>query len=341
MHDTIFVGMDVHKATISVAVAGGAGGGEVCHLGNFPNRADHVGKLVERLSKTDGQRLRFCYEAGPCGYGLHRQITDLGHECVVVAPSLIPMKAGDRIKTDRRDAVMLAKLHRAGELTAVWVPDAAHEAMRDLIRARATAVRVLGKARQHLQGFLLRHGRVYAGKKGWTLPYRRWLTTVRFDHPAQQVVLQDYIHSVHDAEERIARLTKQIEDLVPTWSMAPIVEAFQAMRGVAFVAAVTVVAEGRFHALRQSTPGDGLPWSDAFRAFERDLDTPRRRNQGRQRACTACLDRRGLDLSNAGPRQPQAARPARGTSTDRPRHRLESASQALRSVSSARGDRQA
>jgi transposase len=153
MHDTIFVGMDVHKAAISVAVAGGARGGEVRHLGNFVNRADQVGKLVDRLSKTGGQQLRFCYEAGPCGYGLHRQITNLGHECAVVAPSLIPMKAGDRIKTDRRDAVMLAKLHRAGELTAVWVPDAAHEAMRDLIRARATAVRVLGKARQHLQGF--------------------------------------------------------------------------------------------------------------------------------------------------------------------------------------------
>ena len=135
MHDTIFVGMDVHKATISIAVADGAGGGEVRHFGNFPNRADHVSKLVERLSKTDGERLRFCYEAGPCGYGLHRQITDLGHECAVVAPLLIPRKAGDRIKTDRRDAVMLAKLHRAGELTAVWVPDAAHEAMRDLITA--------------------------------------------------------------------------------------------------------------------------------------------------------------------------------------------------------------
>jgi transposase len=115
MLDTIFVGMDVHKATISVAVGDRGARWEVRQLGNFLNRADHVDKLVQRLSKTDGLRLRFCYEAGPCGYGLHRQITDLGHECAVVAPSLIPMKAGDRIKTDRRDAVMLAKLHRAGD----------------------------------------------------------------------------------------------------------------------------------------------------------------------------------------------------------------------------------
>ena len=174
---------------------------------------------------------------------------------MVAAPSLIPVKAGDRVKTDRRDAVMLAKLHRAGELTAVWVPDAAHEAMRDLIRARATAVRVLSKARQHLQGFLLRHGRVYAGKKGWTQAYRRWLTTVRFDHVAQQVVLQDYIHAVTDAEARVERLLRQIEDLAQNWSLAPVVEALQAMRGVAFIVAVTLVAEvgdfSRFASPRQ------------------------------------------------------------------------------------------
>jgi transposase len=148
---------------------------------------------------------------------------------------------------------MLAKLHRAGELTAVWVPDAAHEAMRDLVRARATAVRVLGKARQHLQGFLLRHGRIYPGKKGWTVAYRRWLTTVRFQHPAQQIVFQDYVDAVADAEARVERLRGQIADLLPSWSLAPVVEAVQAMRGVAFIVAVTVVAEvGDFH--RFETP---------------------------------------------------------------------------------------
>jgi transposase len=148
VHSTIFVGMDVHKATISVAVAGGARGGEVRHLGNFLNRADHVGKLVERLSKTGLQLLRFCYEAGPCGYGLHRQITALGHECVVVAPSLIPMKAGDRINTDRRDAVMLAKLHRATggpsqKLAAALVRPAASpsEGIGPLLRRRSLAGR--------------------------------------------------------------------------------------------------------------------------------------------------------------------------------------------------------
>ena len=147
------------------------------------------------------------------------------------------------MKTDRRDALGLAKLHRAGELTPVWVPDAAHEAMRDLIRARATAVRVLGKARQHLQGFLLRHGRIHAGRRAWTVAYRRWLTTLRFEHPAQQIVLQDYIHAVQSAEQRVVRLVEQIRDLLPSWSLAPIVQALQAMRGVALIVAVTVAAE--------------------------------------------------------------------------------------------------
>lgn len=242
MNDITYVGLDVHKATICVAIAEGGRDGEVRAVGVFENRPEIVSRMVARLGKS-GRHLSFCYEAGPCGYGLHRMLIGFGHGCVVVAPSLIPMKAGDRIKTDRRDAMTLAKLHRAGELTPIWIPDAGHEAMRDLVRARATATRVLSKARQHLQGFLLRHDRIYRGVRAWTLAYRRWLTTVHFDHPAQQIVLQDYIHAVEDAEGRRDRLTRQIEELLPSWSMAPVATALQAMRGVALVVAVTVVAE--------------------------------------------------------------------------------------------------
>ena len=222
MQYSTFIGLDVHEATISIAVAQGERGGEVRNWGSILHRPDHIRKLVEKLS-AGGSRLHFCYEAGPCGYGLYRQLVEMGHDCIVAAPSLIPVKAGDRVKTDRRDAAALAKLHRAGELTAVWVPNAAHEAMRDLVRARATAVRVASKARQHLQSFLLRHGRIYPGKKGWTKVYHRWLPTVRFSHPAQQVVLQDYIDAVTDCEARIERLTGQIAGLMSGWSFAPVV----------------------------------------------------------------------------------------------------------------------
>jgi transposase len=168
MKDITYVGLDVHKATVCVAVAESGRGGEVRPVGVFENRPEILRRMISRLAKGD-RRLSFCYEVGPCGYGLHHFLTGCGHDCVVVAPSLIPMKAGDRVKTDRRDALMLAKLHRAGELTPIWIPDAAHEAMRDLVRARATAVRVLSKARQHLQGFLLRHDRTYRGTRAGRL----------------------------------------------------------------------------------------------------------------------------------------------------------------------------
>ncbi|MCW2239461.1 IS110 family RNA-guided transposase [Azospirillum canadense] len=238
----VFVAMDTHKETIAVAVAEPGRSGEVRFLGEIPNRADAVRRLIETLASKYG-KLSVCYEAGPCGDSLHRQITELGQECLVVAPSLIPVRSGDRVKTDRRDALTLARLHRAGELTAVWVPDAAHEAMRDLVRARTAAMETVRRARQQLQSFLLRHNRIFTGRSPWTAAHRRWLANQRFEHPAQQIVLQELIDTVADAETRRDRLNGQIEELARSWALRPVVEALQAMRGVAFLSAVVLVAE--------------------------------------------------------------------------------------------------
>lgn len=243
MDDTItYIGLDVHKDSISVAVCDGGRRDGERYIGKFANTAPALAKLARKLAGK-AEQLCFCYEAGPCGYGIHRQLSGLGHGCVVVAPSLIPRKPGERSKTDRRDALMLARLHRAGELTPVWVPDAAHEAMRDLVRARAVAVRDVRAARQRLSGFLLRHDRRYTGKKAWTLAHRRWLSGLAFEHPAGQIVLQDYIHAVADGEARRDRLTRQIEALLEQWPLAPLVLALQALRGVALIVAVTLAAE--------------------------------------------------------------------------------------------------
>src|SRR3712207_5378789 len=175
--------------------------------------------------------------------GLQRQIAALGHDCAVVAPSLIPKRPGERVKTSRRDALTLAKLHRAGELTPIWVPDPGHEAMRELVRAREAAMEDLRAKRQHLQSFLLRHGRVFPGRGAWTKAHTRWLCELRFEHPAQHLVLAEYRQAILDAEARLERLAGQVAEVVPTLSMAPVVAAYQAMRGIAFLAAVTFVAE--------------------------------------------------------------------------------------------------
>lgn len=184
-----YVGLDVHKETIAVSVADGCGG-EVRYVGDIANTSEAVTKLVRQLGKG-GASLSFCYEAGPCGYGVYRQLQALKQPCMVVAPSLIPRKAGDRVKTDRRDSLILARLHRAGELTAVWVPDAEHEALRDLVRAREDMKHLQRQAKQRLLAFLLRHGKRYDGKSNWTQAHYRWLETLKFEQPVQQVVFQE------------------------------------------------------------------------------------------------------------------------------------------------------
>ena len=241
-YSEVFIGLDTSKLKISVAVADGERSGEVRFFGDISSEPGAVAAMVAKMAKN-AARLRFCYEAGPTGYDLYRQIIGLGHECVVVAPSLVPKRPGDWVKTNRRDAVSLARLHRAGELTAVWVPDEAHEAMRDLVRAREGAHDALKRARQQLQSFLLRHGRIYTGRKPWTRAHRRWLAQQAFAHPAHQIVLAEYSQAIEDAAVRLDRLTRQVTETAVSWSMAPVVAAYQAMRGVAFMTAVTFVVE--------------------------------------------------------------------------------------------------
>jgi len=266
---TVFIGIDAAKAKHAVAVAEPGRRGEVRYLGEIEASPEAVRRLVTRLAARHG-RLHVCYEAGPTGYGLYRQVVALGHACTVVAPSLIPRRPGDRVKTNRRDAVSLARLLRAGGLTAVWVPDEAHEAMRDLVRAREAAVEDLRRKRQAISSLLLKQGRSYAGRKTWGAMHRRWLQQQAFDHPAHEVLLREMLLAERHARERHARerharerharerqerIEAAIMRLLPGWSLAPAVEALQALRGISVVAAVTIAAEvgdlGRFESARQ------------------------------------------------------------------------------------------
>lgn len=238
-----FIGLDVHAETIAVAVA--EPDGEVRSLGTIPNRPESIRKMIAKLGPV--HLLRACYEAGPTGYVLYWQLTRLGVDCQVVAPTLVPSRAGDRVKTDRRDAEKLARCHRAGDLTPVWVPDAAHEALRDLVRTREAAKKDQLRARHRLSKFLLRHGqRQPSGIKVWTKKYLEWVKSqVHFEQPALEVALGDYFHEVEHAAARIERLEKALDEAIrkAPEQIRAVIEALQALRGVAQLTAATIVSE--------------------------------------------------------------------------------------------------
>lgn len=241
-HSEAFVAFDTSKLRNAVAIAEAGRSGEVRFLGEIDNTPGATSKLVRKLA-AKYERVAYCYEAGPTGYGLYRQITSLGHECMVAAPSLIPRKPGDRVKTNRRDALGMVTQFRAGELTAVWVPDARHEAVRDLTRARGAAVEDLRRKRQQVSSFLLRLGVQYPGKKTWTKAHMSWLAGQKLEHAEQRIAFEEMLLAVRQAQERIARLEEAIRAAVPDWSLAEEVDALMAMRGIDMISATAFLAE--------------------------------------------------------------------------------------------------
>jgi transposase len=239
---TLYVGLDVHKDSIAVAYVVQDHGAEVVSLGNIGTRQCDINQLIRRL-QSKSPHLVLVYEAGPCGYWLYRYLTQKGHVCWVVAPSLIPKKPGDRVKTNRRDAIKLARLMRSGDLTPVYVPKVEDEAIRDLCRAREDAIRDLKTAKFRLKAFLLRQDIRYTGRATWGPAHLRWLSEVVCPTPAQQIVFQEYVRAVTEHTERLQRLEQELHEHVSTWRLQPVVEALQSLRGVQFTVAVTLVAE--------------------------------------------------------------------------------------------------
>ena len=236
-----YIGLDVHKDSIAVSIAP-QNSTEVRRYGIIGGTLQAIDNLLKKLSKPEVE-LRFVYEAGPCGFVICRHLRNKGIHCDLVCPSLIPKKASDRVKTDRRDADQLARLYRAGELTAIRVPDQEDEAIRDLTRARTAAMRDQRQGRNRLKGFLLRLGFRYTGKTSWNDGHKRYLSGLLMPRPAQQIVFQEYIHAIDDASERVKRLTQAVEDALPGWKWEPVVRALMCLRGIQVLSGMTLIAE--------------------------------------------------------------------------------------------------
>lgn len=236
----VYVGLDVHKDTIAVAAAE-AGRAAARLIGTVAHDVNKVCKALAKLGAP--AQVHVVYEAGPTGYGLQRALSAKGYGCEVIAPSQVPKRPGERVKTDRRDCLRLAECSRAGDLRAVWVPDVADEAIRDLARAREDAVNNRTQARHQLKGFLLRHGVRYEGKTSWTKTYYRWLGTLNFGQPGAQIAFTEYSLAEQAAEQRVLRLTKALAGSIMGWRFEPVVAALQALRGIDVVTAIGLVAE--------------------------------------------------------------------------------------------------
>jgi transposase len=321
--NSLYVGLDTDKKHIDVSIAEPLPGGEVRYWGKIANEPTSVDRLVKRLLRG-GRDLEICYEAGPCGYGLYRQLNGKpGVRCQVIAPSMTPRRPGDRVKTNRRDSLTLAKLLRAEELTAVWVPDEAHEAMRDLVRARQSAVADLTRSRQRISSFLLRQ-RIGYPAKAWTKKHRAWLGRLAFAAPAHRLAFDEMLAALDRATARRDRLTDHVAELAPGWSLFWLVQALQAMRGYRLINAASLAAEigdpRRFDSPRQLMSFVGMTPSE--RSTGDSVHRGPLTKAGNCRARTTLIEAAWTYSRPARAVAPNARQPAVAAIAEKARHRL-------------------
>ena len=338
---TLYVGLDVHKESIAVAYAPEDRGAEVVSLGPIGTRQCDIDKLIRRL-QSKAATLVFVYEAGPCGYGLYRYLTGKGFACHVVAPSLIPRKPGDRVKTDRRDAMTLARSMRSGDLTSIYVPGIEDEALRDLSRGRDDAMQDLKRSKRRLKSFLLRQDIRYEGRATWNPAHLRWLAEVVCPTPPQQIVFQEYLRAVSEQHERRQRMEHELHEAVQGLAAVPggRGDPGAARRGAHRRRHLDDRARG-YHAVRQPAAADELPRTDPLGVLVGGAAPPRRHHEGRQQPRPAGTGGRGVGLSVSGQGEPPSAAPVGDAPGRGPGDQLEGAGAPVQTVSAADRPREA